>query len=113
METHPRAPLKSLHKAIDRLRGREEWKFFAVLPRASRGLAWAWWGLIVVRGVLPALFAVVIAAVITAVEGGRSPTGPIVAAGVVFVAMQTLAPLHGQAGVNLGEKLSRWLHDRL
>ena len=113
IETHPHGALKSLHGAIDRLRGREEWKFFAVLPRASRGLAWAWWGLIVVRGVLPALFAVVIAAVITAVEGGGSLTGPIVAAGVVFVAMQTLAPLHGQVGVNLGEKLSRWLHDRL
>jgi ABC-type multidrug transport system fused ATPase/permease subunit len=97
----------------DRLRSREEWKFFAVLPRASRGLCYAWWALIVSRGALPGLFSIAVAAVVTAVNGDESLPVPLLAAGAVFVAIQVLAPLHAQVGANLGERLSRWLHDRL
>ena len=88
-------------------------KFFAVLPRASPGLAWAWWALIVSRGALPGLFSVTVGAVVTAVDRGRSLERPLVAAGAVFLAVQILAPLHGQVSTTLGERLSRWLHDRL
>ena len=28
---------------LSRLRSRDEWKFFAVLPQADRGLAVLWW----------------------------------------------------------------------
>jgi ATP-binding cassette, subfamily B, bacterial len=96
-----------------RLRGREEWKFFAVLPRASRGLCWSWWALIVSRGVLPALFSLAVGGLVTAVSHDEPLAWPLTAAGAVFVAIQLLAPLHAQVGVNLGERLSRWLHDRL
>jgi ATP-binding cassette, subfamily B, bacterial len=98
---------------VSRLRGREEWKFFAVLPRASRGLCWAWWLLVVSRGALPGLFSITVGAVVTAVSQDKSLTGPLAAAGAVFVAIQFLAPLHGQVGVNLGDRLACWLHDRL
>ena len=42
-----------------RLTERKEWIFFAVLPKADLGLAVAWWIALVLRGVLPALFAIV------------------------------------------------------
>ncbi|MBR7837611.1 ABC transporter ATP-binding protein [Actinospica durhamensis] len=98
---------------LARLRGREEWKFFAVLPRASRPLCTTWWVLTVLRGVLPGLFTVTVAALVSAVDRGAPPTAPILAAGAVFIAIQLLAPVHGQVSVLLGERLSRWLHDRL
>jgi ATP-binding cassette, subfamily B, bacterial len=96
-----------------RLRGREEWKFFAVLPRASRGLCWAWWALIVSQGVLPGLFSLAAGGLVTAVGYGEPLGWPLAAAGAVFVAIQVLAPLDAQVCVTLGERLSRWLHDRL
>src|SRR4029450_2216892 len=36
---------------------RKEWKFFAVLPKADAVLAAAWWAALILRGVLPAIFA--------------------------------------------------------
>ncbi|MFJ3789436.1 ABC transporter ATP-binding protein [Kitasatospora sp. NPDC090091] len=96
-----------------RLRDRDEWKFFAVLPRAHRGLAIAWWALILVRGALPALFAVTTGLLVDAIGDGTSLTGPLCAAGAVFVLLRMLVPLHSQVGVALGERLSCLLHDLL
>ena len=84
-----------------------------MLPRASRPLGAAWWTLTVLRGLLPGLFTLTVAGVVSAVDRHASPTGPIVAVGAVFIAVQLLAPVHGQVGVLLGERLSHWLHDRL
>jgi len=33
------------------LRDRQEWKFFAILPRADRTLAFVWWTALILRGV--------------------------------------------------------------
>jgi hypothetical protein len=46
----------------DRLRSREEWKFFAVLPRASRGLCCAWWALMARGGRYAELYGIQAAA---------------------------------------------------
>ena len=43
---------------IEKLRARKEWKFAAILPRADKGLAIAWWIILAVRGLLPAVFAI-------------------------------------------------------
>jgi ABC-type multidrug transport system fused ATPase/permease subunit len=99
--------------AIARLRRRPEWEFFAELPRADRRLAAAWWAILVLRGVLPAGFAVAMGMLVGAVRNGGGLTGPLIAVGVVFVALQVLSPLHAQVGMNLGERLSSWLNDRL
>jgi ABC-type multidrug transport system fused ATPase/permease subunit len=98
---------------IERLRAREEYQFFAVLPKADRRLATAWWLLLVLRGTLPAVFAVAVGVLINAVQDGDPLGGPLGAVGAVFIVMQMLSPLHAQAGANLGERLSSWLHDRL
>src|SRR4249920_2188374 len=53
---------------IGRLRERQEWKLFAVLPRADRRLAAGWWVVLVLRGLLPAAFAVVMGVLVGAVQ---------------------------------------------
>jgi ATP-binding cassette subfamily B protein len=98
---------------IGRLREREEWAFFSVLPRADRPLAVAWWTVLVLRGVLPAVFAVTMGVLVGAVQGGDDLAGPLVLVGVVFVAMQVIAPLHQAISGNLGSRVAAWLHDRL
>ena len=97
------------------LRERQEWQFFAHLPRAGRPLAFAWWALVVLRSVLPPVFAITTGAVIGAVvaSGGGSTTGPLVAMGVVFVALQVSAPLHQTVSESLGNRMSAWLYDDL
>jgi ATP-binding cassette, subfamily B, bacterial len=94
---------------------RQEWQFFAHLPRAGRPLAFAWWALVVLRSVLPPVFAITTGAVIGAVvaSGGGSTTGPLVAMGVVFVALQVSAPLHQTVSESLGNRMSAWLYDDL
>jgi ATP-binding cassette, subfamily B, bacterial len=98
---------------LNRLRARDEWAFFAALPRADRPLAIAWWALLLLRGVLPATFAVVTGVLVDAISDGDDLAGPLTLVGVVFVGVQVLAPLHAQAGANLGDALSSWLNDRL
>jgi ATP-binding cassette subfamily B protein len=97
------------------LRERQEWQFFVHLPHAGRPLAFAWWALVVLRSVLPPVFAITTGAVIGAVvaSGGGSTTGPLVAMGVVFVALQVSAPLHQTVSESLGNRMSAWLYDDL
>ena len=60
---------------IARLRGRKEWQFFTVLPRASAPLAAVWWLLLIVRGLLPALFAVTMGRLVGTVQRGDDLAG--------------------------------------
>jgi ABC-type multidrug transport system fused ATPase/permease subunit len=98
---------------IERLRARDEWKFFGLLPEADRLLATAWWVVLVLRGVLPALFAVAMGWLVGAVESGASLTVPLAGMGCVFVLMQVLAPVHQAISSNLGSRTAAWLYDRL
>ena len=98
---------------LHRLRDRQEWKFFAVLPRADRGLAVTWWVVLLLRGVLPAVFAIAMGALVSAVQRGGGPALPLVVAGTVFVLLQVLAPVHQAIGANLGSRVAAWLYDRL
>ena len=95
------------------LRARREWQFFAVLARADRTLAYAWWALLILRGVLPACLAVVGGLVIGAVAAGGPIVPSLVWFGVVFVALQVLAPVHQAISANLGDRTAAWLYDRL
>ncbi|MEO5852934.1 MAG: ABC transporter ATP-binding protein [Nocardioides sp.] len=98
---------------ITGLRRRQEWQFFAALPRADGRLAAAWWVLVALRSVLPAVFAVATGVIVGAVQDGSSLTGPLVLMGVAFVLLQVSAPLHQAVGENLGNRLSAWLYDDL
>jgi ABC-type multidrug transport system fused ATPase/permease subunit len=98
---------------VKRLRARPEWKFFSILPRASRPLAFAWWFVLVLRGLLPALFAIAMGVLVGAVERGASLATPLALAGILFVLLQVLSPLHQAIGVNLGSQTAAWLYDEL
>jgi ABC-type multidrug transport system fused ATPase/permease subunit len=95
------------------LRERKEWQFFAVLPRADGVLAIAWWLVLIIRGVLPAVFAVAMGQLVTAVQQGTSLTAPLTLVAVAFVLLQILAPIHQVISANLGDRTAAWLYDRL
>jgi ABC-type multidrug transport system fused ATPase/permease subunit len=96
-----------------RLYQRNEWKFFATLPKADATLASLWWIVLVLRGVLPAAFAVAMGSLVGAVQQGDSLGSPLALVGIVFVLLQVLTPIHQALGANLGDRTAAWLYDRL
>jgi ATP-binding cassette, subfamily B, bacterial len=98
---------------LEPLKARDEWKFFGVLPKADRPLAIAWWTALVMRGLLPALFAIAMGVLVGAVQHHHSLTMPLLAVGAVFVLLQVLPPLHHALGTNLGSRVAAWLYDQL
>src|SRR6266516_2361543 len=98
---------------LERVFERKEWKFFAVLPRAAPGLALAWWLALLLRGGLPAAFAVAMGVLVGAVERGNPLAGPLALAGAIFILLQVLSPIHQAVSANLGDRTAAWLYDRL
>jgi ABC-type multidrug transport system fused ATPase/permease subunit len=98
---------------MERLRGRNERKFAGVLLQADRALAVAWWALLFLRGVLPALVAIAMGGLVGAVQRGGELVGPLGLVGVVFVLLQVLPPIHHVIGTNLGSRTGAWLYDKL
>jgi ATP-binding cassette, subfamily B, bacterial len=98
---------------IERLRARPEWKFFAVIPKADSPLAVAWWSVLLLRGALPAVFAIAMGVLVGAVGRGEPLAAPLTLVGVVFVLLQVLAPLNQAIGANLGSRTAAWLYDEL
>jgi ABC-type multidrug transport system fused ATPase/permease subunit len=98
---------------VSRLVGRPEWQFFGVLPRADRGLAAAWWVLLVVRGGLPAVFAIAMGWLVGAVQHGEALAAPLSLMGTAFVLLQVLTPVHQAVSANLGNRVSAYLNDAL
>ena len=92
---------------------RKEWQFFAVLPKADPALAAAWWATLILRGILPAVFAIVMGALVAAVQRGSGLAGPLASMAVTFVLLQVLPPTHTAIGANLGDRTAAWLYDRL
>ena len=98
---------------FQRLTSRQEWKYLTVLPQAHPALAALWWTILVVRGTLPALFAIAMGFLVGAVEAGDSLAAPLAFVGSVFVLLQVLSPLHQAVSSNLGSSTAAWLYDRL
>ena len=95
------------------LRDRNEWKFFAVLPKADTSLAVLWWTILALRGLLPVALALAMGSIVGRVQRGETLSGSLLFAGVVFVLLQILAPIHQAVGANLGDRTAAWLYDRL
>jgi ATP-binding cassette subfamily B protein len=98
---------------LQRLTARKEWKFFAVLPKADPGLAAVWWACLLLRGILPAGFAIAMGVLVGAVQHGNPLAGPLAFVGVIFVLLQVLSPIHQAVSANLGDRTAAWLYDRL
>ncbi len=98
---------------FERLCARNEWKFFAVLPKASGPLALLWWVAVVLRGVLPAVFAIAMGVLVAAVEHGEHLGASLALVGIIFLLLQVLTPIQQALGANLGDRTAAWLYDRL
>jgi ATP-binding cassette, subfamily B, bacterial len=96
-----------------RLRTRQEWQFFAVLPQADPVLATVWWALLLLNGVMPAVFAVAIGAMVSVVQQARPVAVPLAVTGLVFLLMLILNPIQTAVSMNLGNKVSAWLNEML
>jgi ATP-binding cassette, subfamily B, bacterial len=96
-----------------RLRNRKEWMFFGVLPKAAPSLAVVWWIVLVLRGVLPALFGISMGVLVSAIQRGEGLAGALTFAGGVFVLLQILTPIHQAVSANLGDRAAAWLYDAL
>jgi len=96
-----------------KLTARKEWIFFSVLPKADGPLAVGWWTMLVLRGVLPSVFAIATGLLVGAAQGGASLSAPLVLVGVAFVLIQVLTPIQTALSFNLGDRTAAWLYDRL
>ncbi|HEX8967491.1 MAG TPA: ABC transporter ATP-binding protein, partial [Chloroflexota bacterium] len=67
---------------------RNDWKLATVLPRADAALAAIWWSILLLRGVLPAVFAIAMGRLVSAVQAGGDLVTPLTLVGVVFVLLQ-------------------------
>jgi ATP-binding cassette subfamily B protein len=98
---------------VPRLTGRKEWTFFAALSRAAPGLAALWWLVLVLRGALPAAFAIAMGVLVGAVERGEPLAMALALVGAIFVVLQVVGPIHQALSANLGDRTAAWLYDRL
>jgi ATP-binding cassette, subfamily B, bacterial len=98
---------------LERVFERKEWRFFGVLPRAAPGLALAWWLALLLRGGLPAAFAIAMGVLVGAVERGDPLAVPLALVGAIFLLLQVLSPIHQAVSANLGDCTAAWLYDRL
>jgi len=98
---------------MKRLRERKEVQFFSVLPKADPFLAVVWFGILVVRSVLPALLAIFMGLLVRSVQAGETLTVPLFLTGTAFLLLQILTPIHLAVGANLGDRTAAWLYDRL
>src|SRR5579859_826242 len=95
------------------LTSRNEWKLASVVPRADAPLALVWWLILGLRGALPAVFAITMGVLVSAVQHGDPLQAPLAAVGITFVLLQILSPLQTAVSTNLGDRTAAWLYDRL
>ena len=111
---HVCAPsVTEISEVLRPLTQRKEWIFFSVLPKAGPSLATAWWTVLLLRGLLPAGFAIAMGFLVGAVQRGEPLLKPLASAGAIFVLLQVLSPIHQTLSSNLGDRTAAWLYDRL
>ena len=81
--------------------------------RASPGLAVLWWGLLVLRSLLPAVLTVSLGALVRAIAESRSVGIPVGVVTGCFMAISIAGPLHTQLGAILGDRTSGYLQSEL
>jgi hypothetical protein len=63
------------HGDVRKIQKSGAWTFFSVLVRAGGGLAWSWWAMLLLRGLLPAVFAIAMGILVGAVHRGGAADG--------------------------------------
>ena len=98
---------------IEKVRTSNLWTVASALPQADGALTFIWWLVLVLRGLLPAVFAIAMGVLVGAVQQKADLTGPLAFFGCVFVLLQILPPIHKAVGANLGNRTAAWLYDKL
>ncbi len=98
---------------IQQLRASNFWTVAGTLPRADSTLAFIWWTVLILRGLLPAVFSITMGALVGAVQHKADLTLPLALFGIVFMLLQILPPIHRAVGANLGSRTAAWLYDQL
>ena len=98
---------------VERIRRSGEFRFLGLFTRVDSRLGWAWWALLAVRCALPAVFALSMGNLITAVQRGDGIDSSLVWVGLLFAAMQSLPSVQAAISTNLAQKLITYLHDQL
>jgi ABC-type multidrug transport system fused ATPase/permease subunit len=98
---------------IEKVRSSNFCTVAGVLPRAARPLAFLWWTVLILRGLLPAVFAIAMGVLVGAVQHKADLTAPLALFAIVFVLLQILPPIHRSLGANLGSRTAAWLYDQL
>jgi ATP-binding cassette, subfamily B, bacterial len=98
---------------LRQLTERKEWTFFSILSKVDPPLAASWWTVLLLRGTLPAAFAIAMGVLVGAVERGESLATPLTIVGAIFVLLQVLSPVHQVLSTNLGDRAAAWLYDKL
>ncbi len=94
-------------------RERKEVQFFVALWKAAPGHAFAWWALVVLRGVLPAVVTVAFGWLVGAAADGTSLTAPLVFVGIGFAVSLLVQPLQQVVTGNLGNLMAAHLYGRM
>jgi len=79
---------------LQTLTERKEWKFFGALAKADPRLAAACWTTLLLRGILPAAFAIAMRVLVGAVSRGNPLLRPLLFVGTILVLFQVLSPIH-------------------
>jgi ATP-binding cassette subfamily B protein len=95
------------------LRDRNELKLFGALSRADGPLAATWWTVLVLRGLLPAVFTIATGTLVGAIQRGDELGWSLAFTGVTFILLQVLTPIHQAISSNLGDRTAAFLYDRL
>lgn len=81
--------------------------------RASPRLAVTWWGLVLVRAVLPAGLTLALGALVRDVVGGHDVDRALIVVAGCFAAIAVSGPVHTQIGAILGDRTSGYLQAEL
>jgi len=76
----------------------------AFCRRLTAALAVAWWIALVLRGLLPAVFAIAMGILVNAAQRGEKPRRTADDCGCVFVLLQVLSPVHHAISASLGDR---------
>jgi ABC-type multidrug transport system fused ATPase/permease subunit len=88
-------------------------QLFAIFWRADARLAFAWWLLITVGALLPAVMMVALGGVVDCLARAAPYQTAVAAFGAAFVAMNAVAALSDLVSASLGSRAAEWMHRRL
>ncbi|MEM7096312.1 MAG: ABC transporter ATP-binding protein [Actinomycetota bacterium] len=74
--------------------------------QASPMMAAAWWGLVLIRGALPAVLALALGSLVGSVQDGASITVPLAITTTSFAILSVSGPIHTQISAILGDRTS-------